>query len=68
MPDITTSIRVPRYASAPGSPSTGQLYYDTTTNRIYFYDGTSWRQAQEVWTGTSAPSPRGDYAIWIDTT
>lgn len=69
MPEITTSLRTPNYASAPSSPVKGNVYFDTTTNSLYFYDGTNWRSTSpEVYTGTSAPSPRGDYEIWIDTT
>lgn len=69
MPQITTTLRTPNYASAPGSPATGQLYYDTTANILYVYDGTAWRAtAPEVFSGTSAPSPRGNNVIWIDTT
>jgi hypothetical protein len=45
MPDITTTLRVPRYASAPGSPLTGQVYFDTTTGFLYFYSGTAWIQS-----------------------
>ncbi len=67
MPEITTTLRIPRYASAPSSPATGQMYFDTTTNKVYFYDGTNWILELEVYSGTSAPSPRGNYVIWIDT-
>lgn len=28
---------------APTSPNTGQLYYDTTDNRLKYWDGTIWR-------------------------
>jgi len=32
-------------ASAPGSPSTGQTYFDTTLGHEYVYNGSSWEQA-----------------------
>lgn len=29
-------------ATAPSTPSAGQVYYNTTDNEIYYYDGTAW--------------------------
>jgi len=34
---------VPRLASAPSSPATGLLYYDTGANGFSFYDGSTWQ-------------------------
>jgi hypothetical protein len=36
---------VQNLSSAPGSPSTGQVYFDTTTHKLRFYDGTAWQDA-----------------------
>jgi hypothetical protein len=33
---------VQNLGAAPGTPGKGQLYMDTTTNNLYFYDGTAW--------------------------
>ena len=36
------SVKLPSLSSAPSSPSAGQVYYNTTDNTGYIYDGTSW--------------------------
>jgi len=32
-------------ASAPSGPAEGQIYYNSTDNRLYFYDGSAWVDA-----------------------
>ena len=32
-------------ATAPSSPTEGQIYYNSTNSRLYFYDGTNWIDA-----------------------
>ncbi len=37
-------LRVPTSASAPSSPSAGDMYYNTTDNIVYNYTGTAWAE------------------------
>lgn len=37
--------RVHPLAAAPGSPVTGQLYYDTGVNKLFWWNGTAWIDA-----------------------
>ena len=45
MPDIVGRLRTPRLASAPATPAVGEMYYNTTTNILYFWNGTAWTAA-----------------------
>ena len=42
---LNTALQLPSGTTAerPGSPSTGEWRYNTTTNLIEFYDGGAWR-------------------------
>ena len=45
------NLRGHQLGSAPSSPVTGQLYYNTADNTLYWFDGTSWVTAR----GGTAP-------------
>ena len=51
-------------ASAPGSPSSGDLWYDSTTNVLKYYNGTSWAALAgdtDVLVGVSANDSTAGY-------
>jgi hypothetical protein len=71
MPDVTTSLRIPNYASAPSGLS-GQLYFNSTDKQFYYHDGTNW-----VMLGLASSSGNvsnsgvptvGQIALWTDAT
>jgi len=46
MPEIVGRLRTPRLPGAPASPVVGEVYYDTTTNILYWWNGTAWFSAK----------------------
>ena len=45
-----------QFASAPGSKQLGDIYYNTTENTLYVWDGSLWIKAGGVVTQSGAPS------------
>jgi hypothetical protein len=46
------NVLVHKLSSAPGSPLSGQIYYNTTTNKIMMYNGSAWVDLTSQGTGT----------------
>ena len=72
MPEILGRLRTPRLAGAPSAPQTGELYYDTNTNVLYWWNGTGWITATGTASATvyeQAAEPLGAVVgdIWIET-
>jgi hypothetical protein len=38
------AVSTQTFSAAPSSPAIGQLYYDTTANHFYGWNGTTWKQ------------------------
>lgn len=42
MPQVVGTLKPPRLATAPSSPTLGQIYFDTTDNKLKSWNGTVW--------------------------
>jgi len=53
--------------SAPTSPFRGELWFDTSTNQLKVYDGTSFKPTGGSKAQSSAPSNPSSGDLWLDT-
>lgn len=51
----------------PDAPSQGDVWFDTTTNELHFYDGTNWVPINPA-PGPDAPDNKIEGTLWYDTT
>src|SRR4029077_4675700 len=61
MPEIVGRLRTPRLAVAPSSPTAGEMYYDTATNTLYWYNGTAWVSSSGGGAGSTDLVYNGDF-------
>ena len=43
VPLSSDRISIPQGTSDPSNPGTAQIYFNTTSNKIRIYNGTTWR-------------------------
>jgi len=60
MPEFTGRLRATKLPEPPASPSLGEMYYDTTDNVLYWWNGAVWISAEGGGSGTMGPpGPEG---------
>ncbi len=56
------------HSSAPSTPLSGQLWWDTTNTALKVYTGTAWVESGGVTSASSAPASPVEGDLWFDTT
>jgi hypothetical protein len=67
MPDILGRLRTPRVSAAPATPVVGEVYYDTTLNKLLWWNGTAWVGTDLVYNGAHVPATAyrdGDIVVY----
>jgi hypothetical protein len=71
MTKFVGTLNIPSLASAPATAQEGDLYYNTSTDKVNFYNGAAWTEVgggggNTVYYQTSAPGSANTGDIWID--
>ena len=72
MTKFVGTLNIPSLSSAPGTAQEGDLYYNTSTDKVNFYNGSAWSEiggggaGNTVYYQSSAPSSPNTGDIWID--
>jgi hypothetical protein len=61
MPEFPGTLKPPRLASAPSSPALGQLYYNTGSNQLLYWNGTAWIAPGAA----GAPGPQNEQVLQV---
>ena len=58
-----TPVNIPAFAANPSTPTAraGDMYYNTASNTMFFYTGSSWTHFQAGGAGSSAPITNFDF-------
>jgi len=51
----------------PNRPLQGQIWFNTTNNITYVYDGLGWKVIGTAFLGSTSPSEPADGSLWLDT-
>lgn len=66
--DLVKLLENSASTSAPSAPLRGELWFDTTTNQLKVYDGTSFKPSGGAKSQASAPSSPSAGDLWVDST